>query len=70
MLIEMLSAATSPNSSQGKHTPIEISGVLYHVRNTINLIAKTKKLVCNADFTACTKHLDFQLAAVDGFNGD
>jgi len=43
ILIEMISAAIGPDSSTGKHAPIDISNTLYYIRNTINLIAKNER---------------------------
>ncbi|MFW0716010.1 hypothetical protein [Pedobacter sp. N23S346] len=70
ILIELISAAIGPDPSTGKHAPIDISNTLYHVRNTINLIAKTKDLTNEASLQRYTEKLIYQISSVNSFDID
>lgn len=70
ILIEMISAAIGPDSSTGKHAPIDIANTLYYVRNTINLIAKTKDLANQESLQHYADKLIYQISSVNRFDVD
>ncbi len=70
ILIEMISAAIGPDSAAGQHAPIDISNTLYHIRNTINLIGKTKDLTNETSLQHYAEKLVYQISAVGGFDVD
>lgn len=70
ILIEMISAAIGPDSSTGKHAPIDIANTLHYVRNTINLIAKTKDLANQESLQHYADKLIYQISSVNRFDVD
>jgi len=70
ILIELINAAIGPDPSTGTHAPIDISNTLYHVRNTINLIAKTKDLINEASLQRYADKVIYRISSVNSFDVD
>lgn len=69
-LLDLIGAATTRNLLAEEHKPMAIAAMLYDVRNTVNLITKTRGLLSKRSFHRYAKNLAFKLLAVTQFEVD